>query len=256
MKHGAVAIVDALGFKGIWQRHPPDQVLDAMRRLRNYARGAERNLLIPVKDKRVRRKLMLLSDTLVIMCHIDSEGSEPEVIRVANALCAHVVATITAYAISLAANDWGGPRLAFRGCVSVGEFEVGGTTILGPAVDDAAEHHQAAEGALVSFTPNAEKELRPPSRQAESNLRDARSRLLVQPLILTGYPVALKDDVVENRMVVNPFGAGHMTRQEVADVRAGMLGTFAGSKKDVVRKRKNTERFLEEAFAVWERHST
>jgi hypothetical protein len=31
MQEGAVALIDALGFRGIWNRHTPDEVLNEMK---------------------------------------------------------------------------------------------------------------------------------------------------------------------------------------------------------------------------------
>lgn len=39
MKEGTVAMIDALGFRGIWDRWPPDQVLTNMHAMKGYCRG-------------------------------------------------------------------------------------------------------------------------------------------------------------------------------------------------------------------------
>jgi hypothetical protein len=39
MKTGAVALIDALGFRGIWGRHKPDEVLTALRNTKDWFEG-------------------------------------------------------------------------------------------------------------------------------------------------------------------------------------------------------------------------
>jgi hypothetical protein len=36
MKTGAVALIDALGFRGIWERHNPDEILNALRNTKDW----------------------------------------------------------------------------------------------------------------------------------------------------------------------------------------------------------------------------
>jgi len=49
------------------------------------------------------------------------------------------------------------PRLVYRGAIAVGSFRLAGPFIVGPAVDEAAELMEVAEGAFVWLTPSAQR---------------------------------------------------------------------------------------------------
>lgn len=88
MKQGAVAIFDALGFKGIWNREDPDKVIA---KLHAFERAVDEELrdlrgrtgaLGPDLGIETSASVALLSDTVVIGCsgkivdHIDRRDRE------------------------------------------------------------------------------------------------------------------------------------------------------------------------------------
>jgi hypothetical protein len=134
MRTGAIVMLDALGFKGIWKRYPDPQVnIDKMRALRKKAE--------------------------VLTGRFEGLGGAPIDIR-----SSFVSDTIGPCAIAIAAQQTSlvieealktEPSLAYRGCIAYGSFEIDYPFLLGEAVDEAAEHHERAEGALIWLAPSA-----------------------------------------------------------------------------------------------------
>jgi hypothetical protein len=221
LQHGALVMMDALGFKGIWNRPgiDPESVLHKLVRLSTRVP----QLLPPtfLADSSVH--LRFLSDTIVIGVPTASEN----VPQSAGALLASAVASHTA---SLAVQEQ--PGLAFRGCLSLGKFSVRHNFIVGPAVDEAAELASRPDGAFVVFTPGARDGFAaafPDS--ARANLSDAT------------YPVPMKGGATFRTMVVTPWAGARNAEQRRAIAQA-ILATFVGN-LDVDIKRANTKDFLE-----------
>lgn len=151
MRRGAIALLDALGFKGIWKDGHPwtaDDVVDKLRRAMQEAHAAAE------QDKRVRRSsypavgFHFLSDTVVAVAEAPADDCPPS--QVVNWLCASVARFTEQMLISTEP-----PPLAYRGAISFGDFMVDEPFILGRAVDEAAEAERLAEGAFVWLCPSA-----------------------------------------------------------------------------------------------------
>jgi hypothetical protein len=122
------------------------------------------------------------------------------------------------------------PALAFRGSIAVGQFLMDDNFILGPAVDDAAEHVNLAEGAFVWMTPSARAH------------EEAQVDSLVN-ILSANWPVPLKGGSTYRTRVVLPF----TTEGEVEAIEQGVqmiLATFTTGKIAIEIKRQNTEDFL------------
>ncbi len=157
MKSGAVAVIDALGFKGIWGRPEcKDDPSIVMRKMKD--------LLIRIRDERTTNatlskfifsiKATLLSDTIVIGAMVEARNPEQD------------GAYAERYAIELAATSVGRmmmhsttapPALAWRGCITYGQFDIEGQIVMGPAIDEAADLHQRSDAAVAWVTPGAKK---------------------------------------------------------------------------------------------------
>jgi len=147
MRHGAFAMFDALGFKGIWARaqkvDPPWDVLGKLERLVTEAddvRGAIEEGVASIEQSgelhNAQVRTLFLSDTIMVGAWAD----DPTGMAPGNPEWATLtaVAHIAASVLSRAANA-PDPRFAYRGCISVGEFDIRGPFVVGPAVDEAAE---------------------------------------------------------------------------------------------------------------------
>jgi hypothetical protein len=197
MKRGALAMFDALGFKGIWQRPAikanPDVVLRKLQALRRGAHGVVDRYLPPESattqaelereypwdrsrspdcpnGERVvsRMAIRFLSDTIVVGLTTMSEEewcrnlqpSDDVLQSMTVAIACHVASELMHEAAISA------PPLAYRGCVAYGDFEIDGPFIIGEAVDRAATAINLAQGAFVWMLPEA--------KDGRAHLRDRR----------------------------------------------------------------------------------
>lgn len=274
MSRGALAIIDALGFKGIWKRAgvSGETVLAKMRALSEatdkaldadfFGDSSYRNAL-SVDPQNVYElvRCAFLSDTVVYAVANKSPQRLAELRRdpVLGALAglrwsphldASNIAHIAGYVastVSLSTRD--DPVLAFRGAISFGNFEVGheGRFIVGEAVDDAAEHHELAQGAFVWLAPRA---LEVFLAEDQSLGKRAGEPPSVWPEHLIRYDVPLKGGLSFETYAVSPFGAAK-NHDECDAVRDRILSSFRGDSLDVALKRQLTRRFLAAARDAW-----
>jgi hypothetical protein len=143
---GAVAIIDALGFKGIYQSYDVQDVVDTLRRsdeeFKQFPKIGEKLGDAPVN-------VACLSDTVVMV----TEKSADE--HLGNAVL-RVAGYIAAYLHRSVADSKRVP-LVYRGCIAAGTLAVSGQFFVGPAVDEAAEWHEQADASVVWLTPSAAK---------------------------------------------------------------------------------------------------
>lgn len=118
MHVGAVAMIDALGFKGIYRRHKPQAVIERMRAIRREVEDYPNGAVVPSIIRIVN-----VSDMIVIGLY-DVEGD--------SSLTIASVAFLVLKLLRFAAN--GEPALAYRGCIAYGEFEMDDNVLLGPAI--------------------------------------------------------------------------------------------------------------------------
>jgi len=151
MRTGAVVMIDALGFKGIWDGADPSVILRKMGALKQAAESDIKG----VKLGHVRgAKVAFLSDTIVIgVASGQPVGRGPGPNKRGNVRAIMQAAFQTASVLAAALEE--APRLAYRGCLTFGEFEIDGPFVLGPAIDEAATHYECADGAFVWLTPKA-----------------------------------------------------------------------------------------------------
>jgi hypothetical protein len=250
MYRGAFALIDALGIRG--NRHPnliPKFVMlresfeeylasqlggrSAAGKARKNSQtshrvfagtGHPRNLLKAVS-------FGFLSDTVFLgVVHKSSaelqSGASEEML---DAFAVNAAARFIANAIRLAAR--GEPAWAYRGAIAVGDFETepSSSFFVGPAVDEAAECMNAAQGGFVWVTP-----------RARSIVVAANAGTGGSPL--TQWRVPLKGRGELDTFVVSPFEAQNAAdrRQTLSDI----LATFNRPTLDVAIKKQNTERFL------------
>jgi len=224
MQLGALALFDALGFKGIWRREDPRRVVDKLRGLKEhtegdlderfggkkYREGLHRSQTNALKQVRS----VFLSDTIALTTVHKSAGWVSRTVGAAEArrrgitreegrageamvrrtvglvvpfLTLDVTATAAGAVVAAALRTK--PFLAFRGALSFGKFDIDseGRFLVGPAIDDAAEHHELAQGAFLWLTPAALKALGPEFLE-HFKKTDFKKTDLVQSLISYAVP--------------------------------------------------------------------
>jgi class 3 adenylate cyclase len=144
LTRGAVTFLDVLGWGGIWTR---DNAYDAVARLRGLLRLAENvaarwAVAEPNPEARgARTEIKSISDTIVLQTAGDPEPT----LRLHADICTQLICR--------SIED----RLPLRGATAYGEFLPGrdrDTIVVGPAVDEAASWHEAADWIGVILAPS------------------------------------------------------------------------------------------------------
>lgn len=276
MCNGHVAILDVLGWKGIWRRSDVAQILHAVQRIHEIAtaidrqasswfqpptevslaqvlatwrpaveaHGADALAEFDRATEDLQRRLpaegMVSTETVFLSDTLVIGSWTPTVWG--DAVASHVLPVRRLYLCSAIARTLrdcaiGSVPLIFRGTIASGDFLIDQNLILGQAVDDAAELMDEADAAIVWFAPPGFSE--PTDRQVEHYL---------------DYEVPLHRGGTVKAQAVNPFFGCH-DRDQIDAVLAGMLRAFGDSARiDIVIKRQNTEAFLNHARARWLRY--
>lgn len=260
MQTGAVAMIDALGFKGIWNSSDVETVLKKLKTLQQSAAKHKRRRVPPKGLPGPRQTEVLdvpqvsfLSDTIVI--------AVPMVPKIEKMLLRHrgaFQAVMLHYAIAdlaeitseiLRSALVSAPPLAYRGCISVGKYLVKNPFILGPAVDEAASCMDRAQGAFVWLAPSAEKVWEESLVRVQYGSKDAREQAghVTTRLGLIPHRIPLKGGDAYGSHVVSPF-ATPFSEHDAALLQATVQNTFGlSSALDVQVKYQNTVTFLHEA---------
>jgi hypothetical protein len=149
MTEGAFALVDCLGFKGIWNRTNAEQVVTTLKAIEQGSKGWIASALVQAL---VPHKFVVttsfISDTIAISVVPRvgvslSEWEKGYLITLAGMSCAEATKHFAAIPCAL------------RGCITYGEHMVDANFIIGKAVDQAASLHEQAQGAFIWLSPEA-----------------------------------------------------------------------------------------------------
>lgn len=222
-------MLDGLGFKGIWERETPadvvkrwDTLTDRVLRAFPHSRLIAQHMTALYGDgfpKRLRWECRIISDTLIMTC--ETRGSPGP------ALAFALPAVLGAlYEASIRDCGW-----LFRGAVSAGIYYEGRRALIGPAIDEAASWYQATNWAGVMLTQSAEKALMCFQRDWDTLAGRGWVRTEI-PLKnghdLSGFALAWPARVsTQSAQVSQSFGSGNISRE-------------------VTEKRRNTMRFFDE----------
>jgi hypothetical protein len=232
---------DALGFKGIWTRKEvrdePEKVIAKLKELQSHAhrtRDLIRKELPDIEREaglRIEVETIFLSDTVVIGAWADlvSGASVTTEQRDLGAIVA--VSRLTSSVLAHGALK--PAPLAYRGCITFGDFALEERFIVGPAVDAAAEAIDAADAALVWLAPSAQHVVHEAIRVTQVDVAD----------LLITHQVPLKGGGSYRTWVVSPFDSLDSPTDREPFVRS-VLDTFTGERIDVKVKQQNTAGFL------------
>jgi hypothetical protein len=227
MKNGAVALIDALGFRGIWGRYNPDEVLAELKSMKDWMEGRVREQFS--SQPWMQCDIAFLSDTIALAMALDPSTANREAMSVIY-LC-DVISWILNRTLRSKI------PLAYRGAVSVGSYEVSPHFLIGPAVDEAAGAHESAQGAIIWLTPAARDAVAAWLRPQPNNTH------------LVKFDVPLKGGDRFGTYTVSPL-------EQVKDesdatlVTKSLLATFTNSTVDVAVKRQNTANHMLSCF-MW-----
>lgn len=274
MREGAFALIDCLGFKGIWKRgghRTSEELREYQYRLIEKLRTITKEVpkLVRVGARPYRRfsepvvpGVNLLSDSVAISLQYDEEL--PPKGRYKNYL-AWLACESTLKVLDRFRRD--NPTLVLRGCITYGEHINEGNFIVGPAVDDAAEGMDIGQGAFVWLHPTAADKYRQCIKTTAATVeklngtqdpeqillvRDLK-RALAKPLVVDPYDMPLKAGGHLRCPLLNPL-AFHRTKQAHREVVRECLDAISGNQLDVLLKHQYTADFLEEAVKAREEH--
>ncbi|MEH6589149.1 MAG: hypothetical protein V7746_02770 [Halioglobus sp.] len=144
MQNGAVTFVDVLGWKGIWLKKQADDVIGKLQQLVDLADKTKKEFR--GTDMYVEAEVLSISDTIVIL----SKGAPEKALQLHAQICAKLIPDSIRKGIPV------------RGATAYGKFLTGnGTTLVGPAIDEAAAWHEATDWMGVIMTPSAEYQYTP-----------------------------------------------------------------------------------------------
>jgi len=235
LRLGAVVLLDALGFKGIWNRTDPKSVLRQLKSLKREGQnlqGIDRSgvlLQADALDHRVR----CISDTIIVAVTLrDSAiGHYPERPIYRAMLSAALIAShMMGFALD------GSPQFLFRGCMATGRLNIDGDFLIGPAIDEAAELFEQSDGPFFWMAPSA---LRINDSYADTFVDR------IEPNLMVRYPIPVKNGKSIETLVHNYFGLTQSPNQR-AITRENVLHAFGSTElsPEVEKKRCNTLSFL------------
>jgi hypothetical protein len=259
MREGAFALIDCLGFKGIWKR--TDQAL-LLEKLKSIMRKVQPQLIAGLPFHLLRKEFIitpsLLSDSVAISLRYEDDSTRDktrEKSYLVWLICASTIRVLDLYLK-------GEPGLVLRGCITYGEYEHNttetGSFIVGPAVDDAAENMEVCQGAFVWLHPTAAEKYRYALRiqmktieilyrtNKHPNLLEGSKQSLATPIMVDPYDMPLKGGGSLRCPVINPL-AFHETEEKHQAVFRAYEKALSDNRLDVMLKHQYTMDFLRKA---------
>jgi hypothetical protein len=279
MHEGAFALIDCLGFKGIWKRTDQALLLEKLRSIMvkiHNTPGLFRGLPFHLLRRDFIITPSLLSDSVAISLRYEDDpskddDSKEEAKKIGERrersylvwlICASTIRVLDLYLK-------GEPGLVLRGCINYGEYEHNiietGSFIVGPAVDDAAENMEVSQGAFVWLRPEAAALYRYAlaiqrktirilyKRNDRLELLEGSKRSLREPIMVDPYDMPLKGGGHLRCPVLNPL-AFHDSDEMRRAVFHAYEEAILGNNLDVVLKRQYTMEFLRKAEEARARH--
>ncbi len=225
MKEGAVAIIDALGFRGIWGRFSPEVVIQNMSRLKTQL---ESDLKEISAQPIMQFDATFLSDTIVLGLSLpDTVGANRD------ALSVIFVTDILTRILAWSARS--STPLAYRGAVAYGEYEIQPHFIVGKAIDDAASCYELAQAAVVWLLPQTRDIVANHLRGQSHNSH------------LVRFEVPLKAGNAFDSYTVSPIVQAKDV-QDAEALTAAILNTFQQQSLDIAVKKQNTINHLRACY--------
>lgn len=272
MDEGAFALVDCLGWKGIWNRKSdtdrtavePHKVLEKIdkieKRVADSTELLRKMFASSILDIKYKPRVTFLSDTVVVSVPTVKHRSRELTVEVKRGLAVHMACIAVSEVIEAFVEE--APFISMRGCVTFGSYLMRRTTIVGPAVDEAANNFELPQGAFVWIHPNAALYLDHYRQEQKRHYMDVKEKAKGQldensitrleafmstaasdPIVLEDYPMPLKGGEVLTCHVINPLGTIREQVDREESTRRHLL-SFDSSKIDVLLKRQNTEQLL------------
>ena len=226
MKTGAVALIDALGFRGIWRRHNPDDVLAFLTNVKTWFE--ERIKTQFERQPWMQCSTTFLSDTIAVSMSLS------ETVENREAMSVIYLGDVLSWVLDRVLRSE--MPLAYRGAIAFGDFELSQHFLIGPAIDQAAAAYELAQSATIWVTPKANEQVAQWLRNQPRNTH------------LVKFDVPLKGGEVFSTYTISPL-------EQAADVNdanyllRNLVQTFSTETIDVAVKRQNTLRHLRACYS-------
>jgi hypothetical protein len=236
LRLGAVVLLDALGFKGIWNRMDSNDVLRQLKRIKREGlnlQGDDHGGVLMRADA-FDHRVKCISDTIIVVVTVRGSSSEtfPERPLYGTMLAAvWIASSMVDFALR------GFPPFLFRGCMTTGRVSIDGDFLIGPAIDEAAELYERSDGPFLWMAPSA---LRTNDTYADTFMER------IEPNLMIRYPVPMKSGATEQTLAHHHFLRAR-DDDRPALIRARTISAFGDTEKrpDVARKRANALAFLD-----------
>lgn len=209
MREGAFALVDCLGWKGIWHGTPELALIEKVGRIHAEVEAVVKEINLRHRDTSsgpIGAQIRLISDTVAVSIQHETDSPPIDSVEKAYLVRTAALCVVRTQKLFLAQE----PRVALRGCISYGNHVVVNNFIIGPAVDEAADYYETAEGALVWLLPSAGFH----SNCADLLLHDIGSLLIL-------YNMPLKGGGRLKSLLINP-----LYLETSADRRAAIISRY------------------------------
>jgi hypothetical protein len=227
MNTGAVALIDAMGFRGIWGRHKPEEVLGALNDMKSWFEARIREQF--QSQPSMQCQVAFLSDTIAISMAL-AESTENTA-----ALSVIYLGDVISWVLDRVLRS--AIPLAYRGAITVGSYQVEPHFLIGQAIDEAASAHELAQGAFIWLTPSARHHV---ARWLEEQPQNTH---------LVRFDVPLKGGDTFDTYTVSPLEQAK-SAEDANTLMKALLASFSNQAMDVAVKRQNTVRHLK-ACCAW-----
>lgn len=137
-KIGVVALLDALGTKGVWKRENPEAVVKTWDNLMNTYHDVSQKRT--EKEYGYKSNFFAFSDTIIIT----ATGNDITKTLISLGVDLGIIFTHSIL-----------NKFFIRGCISVGEFFHGQRIVIGPAIDEASQYYMMPNWVGISTSPSA-----------------------------------------------------------------------------------------------------
>lgn len=241
MNWGVIAFIDALAVKGIWQRHDAEAVLTAFESVRILAEKMKEDINSSyggdLWDK-VSANVVYFSDSVAIGVNLPPplyESENPEFYESTRKymLLRHVVLFLSKL---VGEATLGKVPLMYRGCISVGQFMMKGSSFIGEAVDKAGASFESCDGAFIYF-----------SEEAADFFNNRHPYLRMgHPPYFVPYKIPMKTGEVLETITINPLlFLEDDDKPQAIDAFIREFGDVGSQSEPIQRKAENTIRYLE-----------
>lgn len=176
-EEGLLILMDRLGTKGIWKENNPRTTIDEWIVV---MRAIEKYFVENFEEQKYDIKFTIFSDTVLIS--IFGKDKEKLILDVGAALIWFMSATMT-------------NGLHFRGCLSYGLIIRARNSIIGPAIDEAAEYHTLQQWVGISAAPSVHKIL--------EKIDQSKLKLGNEGQRYVQYDIPLKNSTEKNGWAIN-----------------------------------------------------